>query len=81
MEKQSGRWRKYSTVVGTREDSSTSSSGKDTAANTTPGSLLPKSLHQNSQWSSIANTPVLEGWRAAITVGTNNGPLTGLSNR
>ena len=25
--------------------------------------------------------PVLEGWRAAITVGTNDGPLTGLSNR
>ena len=24
---------------------------------------------------------VLEGWRAAITVGTNDGPLTGLSNR
>jgi len=26
-------------------------------------------------------TKVLEGWRAAITVGTNDGPLTGLSNR
>jgi len=26
-------------------------------------------------------TNVLEGWRAAITVGTNDGPLTGLSNR
>jgi len=25
--------------------------------------------------------PLLEGWRAAITVGTNDGPLTGLSNR
>ena len=24
---------------------------------------------------------LLEGWRAAITVGTNDGPLTGLSNR
>jgi len=24
---------------------------------------------------------VLEGWRAAITVGTNDGPLTELSNR
>ena len=24
---------------------------------------------------------MLEGWRAAITVGTNDGPLTGLSNR
>jgi len=24
---------------------------------------------------------MLEGWRAAITVGTNNSPLTGLSNR
>jgi len=24
---------------------------------------------------------LLEGWRAAITVGTNNGPLTRLSNR
>jgi len=32
--------------------------------------LLPIVLHM-----------VLEGWRAAITVGTNDGPLTGLSNR
>ena len=32
------------------------SSGKDTAVNTTPESPLPKSLHQNSQRSSIANT-------------------------
>jgi len=24
---------------------------------------------------------LLEGWRAATTVGTNDGPLTGLSNR
>jgi len=24
---------------------------------------------------------MLEGWRAAITVGTNDGPLTRLSNR
>jgi len=24
---------------------------------------------------------MLKGWRAAITVGTNNSPLTGLSNR
>jgi len=26
-------------------------------------------------------SPLLEGWRAAITVGTTDGPLTGLSNR
>jgi len=30
--------------------------------------------------SSIASE-MLEGWRAAITVGTNDGPLTELSNR
>jgi len=45
--------------IGTREDSSTSLSGRDTATNTIPGSLLPKSLHQNSQQSFIANTPEL----------------------
>ena len=29
----------------------------------------------------IRGSPVLEGWKAAITVETNDGPLTGLSNR
>ena len=40
-------------------------SGKDTATNTIPGSLPPKSLYQNSQWSSIANT--LELWDTSDT--------------
>ena len=44
------------TVVGTGEDSSISLSRKDTATNTIPESLPLKSLHQNSQQSSIANT-------------------------
>jgi len=47
MEKWSGKWRRYSTVVGTGEDSSNSLSGKDMAANTIPGSPPPKSLLQN----------------------------------
>jgi len=48
--------KRYSTVVGTGEDSSTSSSGRDMAMNTIPGSPPPKSPLRNSQWSSIANT-------------------------
>jgi len=59
MEKQSGKWRKYLTVVGTREDSSTSLSEKNMATNIIPGSPPPKFPYQNSQWSSIANTPEL----------------------
>jgi len=47
MEKWSERWKKYSTVVDTGDDSSILSSGKDTAVNTTPGSPALKSLLQN----------------------------------
>ena len=45
----------------------------------------PLSSHQISISVSLLDPEwwnlMLEGWRAAITVGTNDGPLTGLSNR
>ena len=45
--RQSGKQRRYSTVVGTREDSSISSSGRDMAANIISGNLPLKFPHQN----------------------------------
>jgi len=48
--------RRYLTVAGTGEDSNISLSGRNMATNTTLGSPLLKSPHQNSQQSSIANT-------------------------
>jgi len=42
-----GEWKRYSTVVGTGEDSSISLSEKDTATNTIPGSPPLKSSLQN----------------------------------
>ena len=39
IEKRSGKWKRSSTVASTGDGSNTSSSGRDIAANTTPGSL------------------------------------------
>jgi len=56
MEKKSGKWKRYWIVAGTEEGSSSWSSGRVLAENTTLGRRPPMSKHWTLSWSTIGNT-------------------------
>jgi len=69
--------------VGSKKHLQGTSGPERTMCSLSPGSYTPCADVANKMRKKAGahRRRMLEGWRAAITVGTNDGPLTGLSNR